>query len=386
MAQDPPKNSGGGNTPKPGGNQPKPSAGQSAKERSRAQSRPVSGKAAPTKAPPGRSTAKPKGASASRSSGGNTRPGGGKGGNTPRPGRGASSAKPPRGISGALIAWGVVGLVVVVVAVLVIVNVTSSSTKATGYTPVTPAPASVVKDVTTVPASVYDTVGVTMPAQASPGLPITLSKQPALTLSGKTPAMFYFGAEYCPFCAAERWGIVTGLARFGTWSGLELTASSSTDTYPSTPTFSFRNATFTSSYISFFPVENCTNIPDASNASCSGYTTLQTPTSQEQAVINKYSSPTYIPGATAGSVSFPFMDVGNKVLFSGATYSPQMLAGLTQAEIASHLTDATNSVTQSIIGTANIVSASVCASTNQQPAAVCTSKGVQAAAKALKLS
>jgi 6,7-dimethyl-8-ribityllumazine synthase len=74
------------------------------------------------------------------------------------------------------------------------------------------------------------------------------------------------------------------------------------------------------------------------------------------------------------------------VLFSGATYSPQLLAGLTQAEIASHLTDPTNSVTQAVIGTANIVSASVCAGTKQQPAAVCTSKGVQAAAKALKLS
>ena len=366
MAQDPPKSS-GGNTPKPGGSQPTSPAGQSAKERSRAQSRPVSGKAA-TKPPPSKSTAKPKG------------------GNTPRPGRSASSGKPPRGVSGALIAWGAVALVVVVVAVLVIVNVTSSSTKATGYTPTTPAPAAVVKDVTTVPASVYNTVGVTMPASAHAGLPITLSKQPALTLNGKTPAVLYFGAEYCPYCAAERWGIVTALARFGTWSGLELTASSSTDISPSTPTFSFRNATFTSPYLSFFPVENCTNIPDAANTSCSGYTTLQTPTAQEQAAITKYSSPTYIPGATAGSVSFPFMDVDNKVLFSGATYSPQLLAGLTQADIASHLTDATNSITQAVIGTANIVSASVCAGTHQQPAAVCTSQGVQAAAKALKLS
>ncbi len=49
-------------------------------------------------------------------------------------------------------AWGAVGLVIVVVAVLVIVKVAGGSTsRTTSYTPVTPAPASVVKDVTNIP-------------------------------------------------------------------------------------------------------------------------------------------------------------------------------------------------------------------------------------------
>lgn len=365
----------GGNTPRSAGNTPKPPTTQSAKDRSRAQSRPVS-----AKGPSGN----PKGGAASRPSGG-----GGRGGNVPRPGRsGASTAKPPRGISGALIAWGAVGLVVVIVAVLVIVKVTSGSNTNAIATPVTPAPASLVHQVTTVPSSVFNAVGVNIPSQATPSLPVTLTNQPPLSLSGKTPSVFYFGAEYCPFCAAERWGMVTALSRFGTWKGLEVTASSPTDYAPNTATFSFRNSTFTSPYVSFFPVENCTNTPDPSNSGCSGYASLQNPTAEERAVLNKYSSPKYIPSDTspAGAVSFPFMNVDNKVLFSGATYSPLLLAGLTQAEIAGSLTDPTNAVTQAIIGTANLISASICAGTKQQPSNVCTSKGVQAAAKALKLS
>jgi hypothetical protein len=62
-----------------------------------------------------------------------------------------------------------------------------------------------------------------------------------------------------------------------------------------------------------------------------------------------------------------------------------MLAGLSHSDIASNLNDPTNSVTQSIVGTANYISATICASTKQQPSTVCQSSGVQAATKALKL-
>ncbi len=353
---------GGGNSPKPGGNTPKPGGNTpSAKDRSRAQSRPVS-----TRSPGGK-------------------PGRG-GGNTPRPGGRPVATPAPRGLSATMIAWGAVALVVIVIVVLVVVKVTSgSSTTAAAYTPVTPAPASVVRDVSTVPASVYNQVGVNIPSQATPNPPIVLSGQPPLTLSGRTPAMLYFGAEWCPYCAAERWGVVTALARFGTWTNLKITASSHTDVYPATPTFSFQGASYSSPYLGFDGVENCTNIPDAADTACNGYRALPGPNAQQQAVINKYSSPTFIPGATAGSVGYPFLDIGNQALISGATYNPQMLAGLTQSEIAGSLTDPTNSVTQSIIGTANYISAAVCASTKQQPSSVCASPGVTAASKALKL-
>lgn len=347
-----------------GGNTPK-ARPQSAKDASRAQSSPVTGGAARGKSgnPPKPGTGK------------------GKGGNVAKPGKQPSPAA-RRGPSGTLLAWSTVGLVVIVIAVLVILKATGGSSTNTTYTPVTPAPAAIVRDVTTIPASVYNSVGVNIPAVATPSPPIVLSKQPPLTLGGKSPAMFYYGAEYCPFCAAERWGIVAALSRFGTFSGLKVTASSLTDPAgPDTRTFSFYGSTYTSKYISFFPVEQYTNIPNSN-----GYTLLQNPTKAEQAVANTYSNPKYIPGAIAGQIGFPFIDIGNVALVSGATYTPKLLSGLSHANIAGGLTDPTNPVTQAIVGTANYITAAICATTKGNPGSVCQSRGVQSAASALKLS
>jgi hypothetical protein len=352
----------GGNTPKPpgGGNRGQRAKDQRSKEQSRAESRSVSTKA----------------------------PGGPRGGNRPRPAgkpgsrpQGRSAPAPGRRLSGPVLAWGSVGLVVAIVIVLVVVNSLGGSKPSSGPTPVTPAPASVVRDVTQIPPGVFDAVGVNIPSAAQPAKPIVLSGQPPLTLSGKTPAMLYYGAEYCPYCAAERWAMTAALARFGTFTGLDVTKSSGTDVDPFTPTFSYRDATYTSRYLSFFPIEQYTNVPAAGG----GYTVLQNPTAAEQKVITKYSSPTYVPGAQAGSVSFPFVDVDNKVLVSGASYSPGILSGMSHAEVASSLSDPHNLVTQAIIGTANYLTAAICASTGQQPGAVCTSSGVKAADRALKL-
>ena len=67
--------------------------------------------------------------------------------------------------------------------------------------------------VTSVPAATLDQVGggtVTAP-------PTTISGA-ALTSGGK-PEMLYIGAEYCPYCAAERWAMIVALSRFGTFKG-----------------------------------------------------------------------------------------------------------------------------------------------------------------------
>jgi hypothetical protein len=280
-----------------------------------------------------------------------------------------------------MMAWGVVGLVVVIIAVLVVVKLAGggSNSDAT-FTPVTVAPASVVQDVTNIPASVYNTVGITS-TQVPVSPPTVLTGQPALSLKGKSPAMLYLGAEYCPYCAAERWAMTAALSRFGTWSGLKVTASSHTDVFPTTHTFSYRDATFTSQYLTFSSVEELTNIPTANGS----YTGLETPTKEEAAVISKYNDPAYITGATAGQVSFPFVNIGNKALISGASFSPAVLANLSWSDIASNLSDPTNPATQAIVATANYMTAAICASTANAPASVCNSPGVQAATKALKL-
>jgi hypothetical protein len=279
-----------------------------------------------------------------------------------------------------MMAWGAVGLVIIIVVVFVVVKLTSSSTPNLSYTPVVAAPASVVHDVTNIPASVFNQVGINSSQVTAP---IVISGQPSLKLDGKAPSMLYYGAEYCPYCAAERWAMAAALSRFGTWSGLKITASSHTDVDPETHTFSFYGATLTSPYINFVPIETYTNIPLANGQ---GYTSLQQPTKEESQAISTYSSSKFVPGNSNGEIAFPFIDIDNRVLISSASYDPGILAGLTWSEIAGGLNDPTNPATQAIVGTANYISAAVCAATSNAPSSVCDSPGVRTAAKALKLT
>ncbi len=340
-----------------GGNKPKPAGSgntQSAKDKSRAASRSVAGKAP------------------------------GKGGNAPRPGgkpRSASGPGPSQ--QGKWIAWGAVGLVVVIVAVLVVVFATRGNSTNTSYIATTPAPAQIVKDVTTVPASAWDKVGITSSVPVAK--PTVISGNPPMTINGKTPAMLYYGAEYCPYCAAERWAMTAALARFGTWGNLQTTASSLADVDAGTHTLSFHGATLDSPYITFRGIEQYTNIPVAGTQG--QYTNLQSPTKEEAKILAKYSSSKYLAnGSSTGSISFPFVDINNSLLFSGASYDPQILANLSWADIAGGLSDTNNPATQAILATGNYMSAGICQATKGQPGSVCQSSGVQAAAKALGIT
>jgi hypothetical protein len=343
-------------TPGTGGNKPKPQgAGSppSAKDKSRAASRPVAAKAP------------------------------GKGGNAPKPGGKPASAGPGGSRQGTWIAWGAVGAVVVVVAVLVIVFATRGSSTNTSFIATAPAPSQVVNDVTTIPASTWDKVGVSSSVQVAK--PTVIPGNPPMVINGKTPAMLYYGAEYCPYCAAERWAMAAALSRFGTWSNLQITASSLSDVDSGTHTLSFHGATLDSPYITFQGIEQYTNIPVS--GSTSQYTNLQNPTKAEQAILAKYSSSKYLPnGSTSGGISFPFVDINNALLFSGASYDPQILANLSWTDISGSLSDPTNPVTQAILTTGNYMTAGICQASKGQPGSVCQSSGVQAAAKALGIS
>jgi len=60
------------------------------------------------------------------------------------------------------------------------------------------------------------------------------------------------GADFCPYCASERWAIVRALSNFGRWQGLLESASANHDEkYLSIPTFDFARAKYTSDYVEF---------------------------------------------------------------------------------------------------------------------------------------
>jgi Domain of unknown function (DUF929) len=268
-----------------------------------------------------------------------------------------------------LIASGSVVAVVAVVLAFVIFklnsNSTSSASGSTSNGPTGAALAAVVDKVTSVPTSVSDAVGDGGSALLSAGKPTTISGSP-LTANGK-PEMLYIGAEYCPYCAAERWAMIVALSRFGTFSGLATIHSAAAngagqaEPYPNTPTWTFLHASYSSPYLTFTPVETYTNIPDTATGT---YTTLETPTAAQQALITKY-------GGSAGSI--PFIDFGNKYVISGATYFPTGFSALGWSQIAADLHNPNSAPAQMVLGTANYITAAICKMTGNQPASACTS-------------
>jgi thiol-disulfide isomerase/thioredoxin len=256
-----------------------------------------------------------------------------------------------------IIAGSIFGAVILVIGILVGVKVNSKPTKPVAAT--TAAPAAVVNKVTGVAPATLDTIG-----KGKVGaLPTATSGQKVLTADGK-PLVFYMGAEYCPYCAAERWPMIVALSRFGTFTNLGQTFSSSTDTDPNTPSFSFHGATYTSKYLTFQAKELQTNQPDGKG----GYTTLDTLTADQQALVSQFDS----------NGSYPFVDFGNQALISGASYDPALLAGMTQDQVAAALADPSSAVAQAIGGTANAMTAQLCKLTGGQPANVCASPAVTA--------
>ena len=276
-----------------------------------------------------------------------------------------------------LMVSGVTVVIIAVVLAFVVVKLNSKSgTTASGVSngPTGAALSSVVTDTTSVPASTLDQVGAGSGVSA---LPVAIKGGSPLTSGGK-PEVLYMGAEYCPYCAAERWAMVVALSRFGTFSGLSTVHSgnNSGEPYPNTPTWTFLHATYTSKYLTFSPVEMETNIPTSGGQ---GYTTLQTPTSAQQALLTKYDAPPYVPSADNGAI--PFIDFGNKYMISGASYSPQVLQGKSWSEIATALKDPTSPIAKAVDGAANYLTATICKLTGNQPATACTPAVKQLEAK-----
>jgi hypothetical protein len=266
-----------------------------------------------------------------------------------------------------MIAGAAVAVVVLVVGILIVAKLTGGSGgSATPAASASPASTAVIAKVTAVPADTLNKVG----AGKASSTPKLIKGQPALTDGGK-PLVVYIGAEYCPFCAAQRWAMVVALSRFGTFSNLGQTTSSSSDVYPSTPTLSFHGASYTSQYLSFQGVETETNQPQGN-----GYAPLDKLTSQQQDLLKKYDAPPYVDAKSAGAI--PFIDFGNQAVISGASLDPQLLAGKSHDEIAAALSDPNSPIAQAVDGAANAFTTVLCQLTNNQPAGVCTSPAATA--------
>lgn len=260
-----------------------------------------------------------------------------------------------------LVALTSVGVVVAVVAAFVVVKLVSNpSPNASGPSlPTGAARAQILDKVTSVPVSTLEAVG----QGTAAGLPVKIKHASPLVKDNK-PEVVYIGAEWCPFCAAERWAMVIALDRFGTFSNLGLARSASNDTFPNTATLTFHGSSYTSDFVVFSPVET----------QDTNHKTLDTPTVEQQKLQTTYDSPPYVDASSAGAI--PFVDFGNKYLVSGSSYSPKVLTGKSWNDIASSLADPSDPVAKGVDGAANTLTAAICVLTGNQPATVCTSKAI----------
>jgi thiol-disulfide isomerase/thioredoxin len=217
--------------------------------------------------------------------------------------------------------------------------------------------AQVISIITSLPSSEFDTVG-----QGTANNLVKPISGSTLTGASGRPEVVYIGAEYCPYCAAQRWPLIIALSRFGTFSGLQTTTSSSTDVYPNTITFTFRSATYTSQYIDFHSVETLDRDQNK----------LQTPSSTDQQLIARYGG------------SIPFLDFGNHYASTGAYYLPDIISGMSWLALADTLKQPDSAQAKAIIGSANLMTAAICKMNGDQPASVCSSATIQNLEKNLK--
>jgi hypothetical protein len=190
--------------------------------------------------------------------------------------------------------------------------------------------------------------------------PHSVNSSTPLILNGK-PEVLYVGAEYCPFCAAERWSMIVALDKFGTFTGIQSSKSAALpESFPNTPTFTFRNATYASNYISFVSVEQLDR----------NHTRLQNVTADQTALIKTYD--------TAGSI--PFIDFANKYVLVGSQFSPAVLRAANAAtgapydssQIASQLNNASSTFAQSIDAASNRLISAICKIDGGSPTSVCS--------------
>lgn len=200
------------------------------------------------------------------------------------------------------------------------------------------------------PVATLDAVGVDALERAPTPLP---AGTPEISSDGK-PVVMYVGAEYCPYCASERWPFLIALSRFGTFSGVGTTYSEP----PFIHSVSFSGSSFESDYVVLWAKELATRTG----------TPLDTLDAQQQEVWDTY-----------GQGSFPFVLLGNRYSWSGASYDKDILDGLSFEEIVARLADPADPITLTVGATANAFTAAICQLTAGQPTDVCQSPGVVAA-------
>jgi hypothetical protein len=161
---------------------------------------------------------------------------------------------------------------------------------------------------------------------------------------GSKVLVYYLGAGFCPWCAAERWAIVEALKYFGTWEGLTLDKSAEkNEPYLNLPTYNFHGAVFKSEYVEFVGREfQDRNFQD-----------LEKFTVTDNKIIDNYNLQGVIP----------FVFIAGRYIRIGSGPKPQQLNGLTHDDVKKQLERGETELARSICDEANHIAALIYHST-----------------------
>jgi hypothetical protein len=276
-------------------------------------------------------------------------------------------------IRAGLYTWLLAGVVVALLGTLLLVKVVGGGSSLPTVTSLAKASAIERAEVTGIPASVFNEVGVDSPVV--PVVPPVLlasstARDSDVERGSHAVSVLFVGTEYCSFCAAERWPLIAALSRFGKFGALYDVESSSIDYAPDTPTFSFDGTTYSSKYVSFRAYEVKSDVLGPG-----GYLPLMKLPRSARAVMVHYDR----------TARYPFVDIAGGALVLQANLSPETFVGTSRQQVAGGLIDPTDPVTQGIVASANYLTATICHADGEAPASVCLSAGVAAADLALGL-
>ncbi|HVB14154.1 MAG TPA: DUF929 family protein [Candidatus Dormibacteraeota bacterium] len=272
---------------------------------------------------------------------------------------------------------GVVGAVAVFIVVVIVLEISLTGSLKQD-TKVLPVPASLLNTLTSIPVKTLDEVKAGN--IGNPPVNIPASYKPVALSSNGLPEIGFVGAEYCPYCALQRWSIIIGLSPFGTWSGLHTIRSSVYDAPANLPTFTFAHgAKFKSQYLVFSAHELQSNV--SINKNGSPYKNLQPLGGSLATAFTSIDS----------SLGYPFLDYAGKLAQVGSEEGSNVanvsdLAGLTWNQVLQKLRDPKSVIAKEVLGGANYVTAATCLVTGEKPAAVCSRSAIQSLETKLKAS
>jgi thiol-disulfide isomerase/thioredoxin len=167
--------------------------------------------------------------------------------------------------------------------------------------------------------------------------------------------IFFMGAEYCPYCAAERWAIVRALSKYGQWSGLKQTMSAARDEpFLNLPTYDLTEATYSSPNVEFVSRE----IKDRE------FKPLQKLLKTDEKLVRKYNPEKVIP----------FLLIGGRFMQIEAGFSPKIFIGHTFRQTETELKKFESDIRKTIDDEATIISALMCVA--GLPAELCKETGI----------